>query len=397
VFAHLDAFAGDPILGLNEAFHKDSRPNKVNLSIGIYFDNNGHVPLLGSVREAEAQLLAEAAPKPYLPMEGNETTVAGIKDLLFGKQHEALREDRVATVQTIGSSGGIKLAAEFLKRWFPQSSAWVSDPTWENHRAIFEGSGIAVDTYPYYDAHTGGLRFDDMRVKLAQLPGRSVVVLHGCCHNPTGADLSVAQWDELIPLLHERGLIALVDLAYQGYGDGLEEDAYAVRQMSGAGGACLVANSFSKNMSLYGERAGALSIVAPDAAQAALALGQLKATVRRNWSNPPMHAGAIVSKVLTDPSLRAQWVPEVETMRRRILDMRVELHRLLARKLPGHDFNYLLTQRGMFSYTGLTATQVDRLREDHAIYLIRCGRLCLAGLNSANVEAAAAGIAAVML
>ncbi len=396
MFTHLEAFAGDPILSLNDAFQKDARPGKVNLCIGIYFDENGQVPLLGSVRQAEAQLLAEAAPKPYLPMEGREATLKAIKALLFGKQHEAVRDDRVATVQTIGSSGGIKLAAEFLKRWFPHSAVWVSDPTWENHRAIFEGSGIAVDTYPYFDARTGGLRFDGMRAKLAQLPERSIVVLHGCCHNPTGVDLSVAQWDELVVLLRERGLIALVDLAYQGYGEGLEEDAYAVRKMSRAGGVCLVANSFSKNMSLYGERAGALSIVAPDSAQMALALGQLKATVRRNWSNPPMHAGEIVARVLTDPTLRAQWEPEVDTMRRRIADMRVALHGLLARKLPGRDFDYLLQQRGMFSYTGLTATQVERLRADHAIYLIRSGRLCIAGLNAGNVEAVATGIAAVL-
>jgi aromatic-amino-acid transaminase len=273
---------------------------------------------------------------------------------------------------------------------------WVSDPTWDNHRAVFEGAGLKVNTYPYYDAATGGLRFDDMLATLATLPAKSVVLLHACCHNPTGVDLTAAQWDALIPVLRARGLIAFLDLAYQGFGDGMVEDAHAVRALADAGLSFFVANSFSKSLSVYGERCGALSVVCPDAAQAALVLGQLKFTVRRNYSSPPIFGGQIVARVLTDPELRALWDSEVAAMRERILGMRRQLHVVLAAKLPGRDFGYFLTQQGMFSYTGLSAAQVDRLRDEFAVYLVRSGRICVAGLNSANVEATAVAMAAVM-
>ncbi len=396
MFAHVEPFAGDPILSLNEDFQKDPRPHKINLSIGIYFDDAGRIPVLDSVQRAEAQLLAEGGAKPYLPIEGAANFRAAVQALLFGADHEAVKSGRVATIQSVGSSGGLKVGADFIARWFPGSGVWVSDPTWDNHRSMFEGAGITVNTYPYYDAKTGGVRFADLLATLDKLPARSVVLLHACCHNPTGVDLTRAQWDELIPLLKRRNLIPYLDLAYQGFGDGIAEDAYAIRAIAAAGLSAFVANSFSKSMSVYGERAGALSVVCPDAAQAALVLGQLKFTVRRNYSSPPIHGGQIVAKVLTDPALRALWEGELAAMRTRMLAMRRQLHAVLSAKLPGRDFGYFLGQRGMFSYTGLSAAQVDRLREEFAVYLIRSGRLCIAGLNSGNVEATAQAMAAVM-
>jgi aromatic-amino-acid transaminase len=395
-FDHLEAYAGDPILSLNEAYGNDPRPHKINLSIGIYFDDAGHIPVLGCVREAEAQLLAEGAAKPYLPIEGAPACRRAVQELLFGHEHEAVRSNRIATLQTVGSSGGLKVGADFLRRWFPASEVWVSDPTWDNHRAMFEGAGFRVGTYPYYDAATGGLRFEAMLAALRALPPHSIVLLHACCHNPTGVDLTHAQWDALIPLLRERDLLPYLDLAYQGYGEGIAEDAFAVRALASSGMSFFIANSFSKSMSLYGERAGALSVVCPDAAQAELALGQLKATVRRNYSSPPIHAGLVVAKVLSEPRLRAAWEADVAAMRERIAAMRTSLHAVLTAKLPGRSFDYFLTQRGMFSYTGLSAAQVDRLREQHAVYLVRSGRMCVAGLNTRNVEATAAAMADVL-
>jgi aromatic-amino-acid transaminase len=296
----------------------------------------------------------------------------------------------------VGSSGGLRVGADFLKRWLPDSTVWVSDPTWDNHRAMFEGAGLKVQTYPYYDAATGGLRFDEMCQALAGLPPRSVVLLHACCHNPTGVDLTPTQWRALLPILRERELLPYLDLAYQGYGDGIEEDAFAIRLLAAAGLTMFVANSFSKSMSVYGERAGALSVFCADAAEAELVLGQLKATVRRNYSSPAIHAAGIVSRVLTDATLRPMWEAEVAAMRIRIQAMRRQLHAMLSARLPGRDFGYFLSQRGMFSYTGLTAAQVDRLREEFAVYLVRSGRMCVAGLNEGNVQRTAEAMAAVL-
>jgi aromatic-amino-acid transaminase len=273
---------------------------------------------------------------------------------------------------------------------------WVSDPTWDNHRSMFEGAGLKVNTYPYYDSATGGVKFAEMLAALKALPARSVVLLHACCHNPTGVDLTHAQWDELIPLLRERQLIPYLDLAYQGFGDGIDEDAYAVRAIAAAGVPAFVANSFSKSMSVYGERCGALSVICPDAKQAENVLGQLKFTVRRNYSSPPIHGGQLVAHVLIDPELRPLWERELAEMRERILAMRKQLYLVLKSKVPGRNFEYFLTQRGMFSYTGLSAAQVDELREEHAVYLVRSGRICVAGLNTHNVERTAEAMAAVM-
>ncbi len=396
MFDHVPPFAGDPILSLNEDFQRDPRPHKINLSIGIYFDDAGRIPVMESVRRAEAQVVARGGPKPYLPIEGAANFRAAVQRLLFGADHEAVTSGRVATVQSVGSSGGLKVGADFLARHFAGSGVWVSDPSWDNHRSMFEGAGIEVRTYPYYDASTGGLRFDAMRDTLASLPPKSIVLLHACCHNPTGVDLTAAQWDALIPVLRERRLIPYLDLAYQGFGDGIDADASAVRALADAGLAFFVANSFSKSMSVYGERCGALSVVCPDAAQVDNVLGQLKFTIRRNYSSPPIHGGQIVAAVLDEPALRAGWEVELGAMRERILAMRRRLHDVLQATLPGRDFGYFLTQRGMFSYTGLSAEQVDRLREQHAVYMVRSGRICVAGLNTGNVEATAAAMAAVL-
>ena len=395
-FGHLEPYAGDPILGLNEAYQADRRPHKVNLSIGIYFDDAGRIPVLESVRRAEAAMLAESGPKPYLPMEGAATTRAAVQALLFGADHAALAAGRIATLQAVGSSGGLKVGADLVRRWLPASAVWISDPSWENHRAMFEGAGLAVHTYPYHDAASGGVRFDAMCEALDALPARSVVLLHACCHNPTGVDLTREQWRALVPILRERALLPFLDLAYQGYGEGVAEDAFAPRLLADAGLSFLIVNSFSKSMSVYGERAGALSVVCADRAEAELVLGQLKATVRRNYSSPPMHAAGIVGRVLGEPALRSLWESEVGAMRERILAMRRRLHAGLSARKPGQDFGFLLRQRGMFSYTGLTPAQVDRLRETHAVYLLRSGRICVAGLNGGNVERTAEAIAAVI-
>jgi aromatic-amino-acid transaminase len=396
MFKHVEPFAGDPILALVEVFAADPRPHKVNLSIGIYFDEAGRIPVLDSVKRAEKRVVDAGGAKPYLPIEGAANFRTAVQALLFGPSHEAVTSGRIATIQSVGSSGGLKVGADFIKRWFPHSEVWVSDPTWDNHRSMFEGAGIAVHSYPYYGGAGGGVRFAEMLETLDGLPAGSVVLLHACCHNPTGVDLTHAQWDELIPLLIKRGLIPYLDLAYQGFGDGIEEDAYAVRALAAAGASFFIANSFSKSMSVYGERCGALSIVCPDAKQAEHVLGQMKFTVRRNYSSPPIHGGQIVAHVLADAGLRPLWESELAAMRTRILAMRKSLHGVISAKVPGRDFDYFLTQRGMFSYTGLSAAQVDRLRDEFAVYLVRSGRICVAGLNSGNVERTAAAMAAVM-
>jgi aromatic-amino-acid transaminase len=396
MFEHVDAYAGDPILTLNEAFGKDPRAHKINLSIGIYFDDAGKLPVMSAVRTAESAMLQTIGARPYQPMEGAANYRQAVQHLLFGADHEAVKSGRVATIQTLGGSGGLKVGGDFLKRYFPKSNVWVSDPTWDNHRAMFEGAGFTVSTYPYYDAKTGGVKFPEMLAALKALPEQSIVLLHACCHNPTGVDLTAAQWQELIPVIQQRKLLPYVDIAYQGFGDGITEDAFAIRALADAGVSFFCASSFSKSFSLYGERCGGLSVVCPTKAEAELVLGQLKATIRKNYSSPPTHGGQIVARVLQTPALYDQWAGELNAMRVRIKAMREKLHAVLSAKLPGRDFSYFLTQRGMFSYTGLSAEQVDKLREEHAVYLVRSGRMCVAGLNSSNVEATAVAMAAVL-
>ena len=396
MFEHITPYAGDPILTLNESFGRDTRAHKINLSIGIYFDDAGRLQVMAAVREAETAMLQTIGARPYQPMEGAANYRAAAQQLLFGAQHEALTSGRIATVQTIGGSGALKVGGDFLKRYFPASQVWVSDPTWDNHRAMFEGAGFDVQTYPYYDAASGGLKFGEMLAAFGALPEHSIVLLHACCHNPTGVDLSAAQWALLIPVIRARRLIPYVDIAYQGFGDGIEEDAWAIRALADAGITFFCASSFSKSFSLYGERCGALSVVCPNAAEAELVLGQLRATVRKHYSSPPPHGGQIVARVLQTPALRARWAAELGAMRERIHAMRRQLHAVLSAKLPGRNVDYFLTQRGMFSYTGLTPAQADRLRDEHAVYVLRSGRMCVAGLNSSNVEATAVAMAAVL-
>ncbi|MCY4767173.1 aromatic amino acid transaminase [Klebsiella aerogenes] len=397
MFQKVDAYAGDPILSLMERFKEDPRSDKVNLSIGLYYNEDGIIPQLQAVADAEARLNAQPhGASLYLPMEGLNSYRHAIAPLLFGADHPVLKQNRVASIQTLGGSGALKVGADFLERYFPQSRVWVSDPTWENHIAIFEGAGFEVSTYPWFDDETNGVRFEAFLAKLQTLPERDIVLLHPCCHNPTGADLSNAQWDEVVKVLKARNLIPFLDIAYQGFGAGMEDDAYAIRAIASAGLPMLVSNSFSKIFSLYGERVGGLSIVCDDAETAGRVLGQLKATVRRNYSSPPNFGAQVVAAVLNDPALKASWLAEVEAMRTRILAMRQTLVDALKEAVPGKNFDYLLKQRGMFSYTGLSAAQVDRLREEFGVYLIASGRMCVAGLNSRNVQRVAQAFAAVM-
>ncbi|BDS23676.1 MULTISPECIES: aromatic amino acid transaminase [Enterobacter] len=397
MFQKVDAYAGDPILSLMERFKEDPRSDKVNLSIGLYYNEDGIIPQLKAVAEAEARLNAVPhGASLYLPMEGLNAYRNTIAPLLFGADHAVLAQKRVATIQTLGGSGALKVGADFLKKYFPDSGVWVSDPTWENHVAIFEGAGFNVATYPWFDSETNGVRVEALLEKLNTLPARSIVLLHPCCHNPTGADLTNAQWDAVIEVLKARDLIPFLDIAYQGFGAGMEEDAYAIRAVASAGLPALVSNSFSKIFSLYGERVGGLSVVCEDAEAAGRVLGQLKATVRRIYSSPPNFGAQVVATVLGDEQLKASWLAEVEAMRKRILSMRQELVNVLKEAVPGHNFDYLLKQRGMFSYTGLSAAQVDRLREEFGVYLIASGRMCVAGLNASNVHRVAQAFAAVM-
>lgn len=396
MFNHLDAYAGDPILSLVETFMKDPRSNKVNLGIGLYYDEEGRIPLLDLVKRTEVSLAAEGLTRSYLPMEGLAAYRERVQQLVFGADREAVTTKRIATIQTLGGSGALKVGADLLKRYFPDAGVWVSDPTWDNHRSMFEGAGIKVSDYPYYDPKTGGILFPEMLAKIASLPERSIVLLHPCCHNPTGVDLSRDQWLQLFPVLLERKLIPFFDMAYQGFGVGMAEDAWVVRNFADAGGCFFLANSFSKNLSIYGERCGGLSVVCPDAAQADRVLGQLKFTVRRNYSSPPNHAGQVVARILGDGALAAEWDGEVARMRERIKVMRKSLHEVLSTRCPGRNFDYFLQQNGMFSYTGLTPEQVDTLRDQHAVYLVRSGRMCVAGLNTRNVAYVAEAMAAVM-
>ncbi|MBJ3815801.1 aspartate/tyrosine/aromatic aminotransferase [Shimwellia pseudoproteus] len=397
MFQKVDAYAGDPILSLMETFKEDPRDGKVNLSIGLYYNGEGIIPQLQAVAEAEKRLNSQPhGASLYLPMEGLNSYRQAVAPLLFGADHPVLRDGRVATIQTLGGSGALKVGADFLKHYFPAAKVWVSNPTWENHIAIFAGAGFEVGTYPWFDNDSKGVDIDGLLAHLNTLPAGDIVLLHPCCHNPTGADLTRAQWDQVIEVLKARELLPFLDIAYQGFGAGMEEDAYALRAVASAGLPALISNSFSKIFSLYGERVGGLSVICENSETAARVLGQLKATVRRIYSSPPNYGAQVVSLVLNDPQLRAVWLAEVESMRQRIIEMRHVLVETLKTQMPGRDFDYLQRQRGMFSYTGLSAAQVDRLREEFGVYLIASGRMCLAGVNRHNVDYVARAIAAVM-
>ncbi|NHB93487.1 amino acid aminotransferase [Photorhabdus cinerea] len=396
MFQNVDAYAGDPILSLAEEFKKDPRAEKINLSIGLYYDEQGITSQLQSVAAAEEQLRAlSQTASLYLPMEGLASYRLAVQELLFGKDHPVLKQQRVATIQALGGSGGLKVGADFLHRYFSDSEVWCSDPTWENHAAIFAGAGVKVNYYPYFDTQTKGVKFSEMLETFRNLPAKSVILMHPCCHNPTGSDLTNDQWDQVVQVVKERELLPFLDIAYQGLADGMEHDAYAIRAMATAGLPCLVTNSFSKIFSMYGERVGGLSVICDGEQIKERVLGQLKAGVRRVYSSPPNFGAQVVAKVLTDPALKAQWLEEVEHMRLRILEMRTVLVDALKTELPEKNFDYLLKQRGMFSYTGFSKQQVDRLREEFGVYLVGTGRVCMAGVNRHNVARIAETFAAV--
>ena len=381
----------DPILGVTEAYVADTNPRKVNLGVGVYTDDAGKIPLLECVRHAESERLKAAPPHGYLPIDGLAAYDRAVQELVFGSQ-----KDHIVTVQALGGTGGLKVGADFLKHVSPLAEVWISEPSWENHRQLFEAAGFAVKSYPYYDTSTHGLDFPGMRRALSALPAGAVAVLHACCHNPTGVDLAPAQWSEVLDIVTSRGVVPFIDLAYQGFGDGLEADAHAARLFAGATSPVFLSSSFSKSFSLYGERVGALSVVTGSAEEAARVLSQLKRIVRASYSNPPTHGGQIVATVLNDPQLRSLWDREVGAMRERIKAMRKQLVEKIHSRAPGADFSFVLAQRGMFSYSGLTKEQVRRLREEYSIYAIDTGRICVAALNSKNVDYVADAIAKVI-
>jgi aromatic-amino-acid transaminase len=396
IFDRVELAPRDPILGLNEAFAADSRPNKVNLGVGVYCDESGTIPLLRAVREAERALVEAAQPRGYLPIDGIAAYDAEVQRMLLGRDSPLLASGRLVTAQALGGTGALKIGADLLKRIAPNAKVLISDPSWENHRALFEGAGFVVDQYPYYDAATQALDFQGMKAAIAAAPPESIVVLHACCHNPTGVDPTEAQWRELVPLVAARRLIPILDIAYQGFGDGIDADAGAVRLFAEAGLTCFIASSFSKSFSLYGERIGALTIVTADKDEAARVLSQLKRTIRTNYSNPPTHGGALVAAVLADSELRKLWEQELAEMRDRIKLMRHRLVDGIRARGVARDFSFILRQRGMFSYTGLTAAQVDRLRTEFGIYAVSTGRICVAALNSKNIDYVCASIASVL-
>ena len=385
----------DPILGVTEAFNADTNPRKVNLGVGVYYDENGRIPLLDCVRQAEHELADKAAPRGYLPIEGIAAYDKTVQALVFGADSDAVKSGRAVTVQALGGTGGLKIGADFLRKFAPGAHVWISEPSWENHRALFEGAGFVVDQYPYYAPATRGLDFSGMHAALESMPAGSIVVLHACCHNPTGVDPSPEQWSTIIDAVRARGLIPFLDIAYQGFAEGIEEDGVVVRRFAATPGPLFVSSSFSKSFSLYGERVGALSVVSESRDEAARVLSQLKRVVRANYSNPPTHGGQIVAQVLSDPTRRAEWEAELGAMRLRIRAMREALRSRLSVRLPGGDFSYVTDQRGMFSYTGLTKEQVKRLRDDFSVYAVDTGRICVAALNSNNLDAVADAIAAV--
>ena len=375
----------DPILGVSEAFNADTRAGKVNLGVGVYYDETGRIPVLASVRQAEARIAADPAPRGYLPIDGVPGYVKAVQTLVFGADAQVLTEGRVVTAQCLGGTGALRMAADFLRRFNSGADVWISDPSWENHRALFESAGFRVHTYPYYDAVTRGLDFRGMQASLAALAPGSIVVLHVCCHNPTGVDPTPQQWRSLVEIVAARGLVPILDLAYQGFASGLEADAAPVRWFAEAGVAAFVANSFSKNFSLYGERVGALSIVTANAETAARVLSQLKRVIRTSYSNPPTHGARVVATVLGDAALRALWEQELGAMRERIKAMRQALVASVEGAGQNIDFSFVLRQNGMFSYSGLGVDDVARLREDHGIYAVDSGRICVAALNDGNV------------
>ncbi|HCN65167.1 MAG TPA: aspartate/tyrosine/aromatic aminotransferase [Pseudomonas sp.] len=386
LFSAVEMAPRDPILGLNEAFNADTRTDKVNLGVGVYCNEEGRIPLLRAVIEAETIRAAEHASRGYLPIDGIQAYDQAVQKLLFGADSALLAAGRVITTQSVGGTGALKIGADFLKQLQPDAVVAISDPSWENHRALFEAAGFPVQNYRYYDAASHDVNRAGMLEDLNALPAGSIVVLHACCHNPTGVDLTPADWQNVLEVVKAKGLIPFLDMAYQGFGDGIAEDAAAVRLFADSGLSFFVSSSFSKSFSIYGERVGALSIVTQSKDESARVLSQVKRVIRTNYSNPPTHGASIVAAVLNSPDLRAKWEAELAEMRERISGMRRQMVELLAKKAPGHDFSFVARQRGMFSYSGLTAEQVGRLRTEFGIYALDTGRICVATLNQRNIE-----------
>ena len=382
---------GDPILGVTEAYVADRNPKKVNLGVGVYYGDDGKIPLLECVKRAEQQRMKTSPHRGYLPIDGLAAYDTAVQALVFGAESK-----NIVTVQALGGTGALKVGADFLKKFYPDAPVWISEPSWENHRQLFEAAGFVVKSYAYYDPATNGLDFEGMKRSLSAVPAGAIAVLHACCHNPTGADLTREQWNGVLDIVKSRRLVPFLDLAYQGFADGVEADGYAARLFAGAMSPVFLASSFSKSFSLYGERVGALSVVTASPDEASRVLSNLKRIVRTIYSNPPTHGGEIVATVLANPELRSLWDRELGTMRERIKSMRKRLVQSIHARVPGADFSFVLKQRGMFSYSGLTKDQVGRLRTEHAIYAIDTGRICVAALNSKNVDYVADAIASVI-
>jgi aromatic-amino-acid transaminase len=396
-FAALPLAPRDPILGMTETFNADPRTDKINLGVGVYYTDEGKLPLLKAVEKAEEARVAKHPARGYLPIDGIALYNKAVQGLLLGDDSALIAAGRIATVQAIGGTGALKVGADLLKRFYPDSHVWISDPSWENHRALFESAGFTVNNYAYYDAVTRGVDFPAMLATLQALPANAIVVLHACCHNPTGVDLDKGQWQQVVNVVKSRHLIPFLDMAYQGFAEGTQADAFALRLFANEGISLLVSSSFSKSFSMYGERIGALSVVCKDKDETTRVLSQLKRVVRTNYSNPPTHGAAIVEAILASAELRALWEEELGQMRERIRAMRLGLVTRLKELGVKQDFDFVVQQRGMFSYSGLTSAQVDRLRDEFGVYAINTGRICLAALNSKNLDTVAKAIAKVVL
>lgn len=386
MFEKIEMAPADPILGLTDAFKKDINPAKINLGVGVYKNDDGVTPILATVKEAEKRILESETTKSYLSIQGSPEYGKCVRELIFGKDSEVLASNRAVTIQGAGGTGSLRVAADFLHKFFPNSKIWLSKPTWANHHQVFTAAKVEINEYPYYDKAIKGLNWDKMIESLSQVPKDDIVLFHACCHNPTGADISCEQWDILADMAKKQGFIPLFDFAYQGFGKGLNEDAYAIRTFAKKIKSFFVANSFSKNFGLYNERIGALTLVADNKEEAAAAFSQIKICVRANISNPPAHGAAIVTTILTDPELYSQWVKEVAEMRRRIRNFRELFVAKLKEYGVKQNFEFIKEQKGMFSYTGLELEQVLKLRNDYAIYFVNSGRISLAGINSKNID-----------
>lgn len=395
-FAEVPLAPPDPILGLTEAFNQDPNPKKVNLGVGVYQNAAGKVPVLTVVREAEKRVYEKEDSKSYLPIDGLAQYSKEVQKLLFGADSPLIASGRVVTAQALGGTGGLKLGADFLRRFLPESEVFISAPSWENHRALFEAAGFKVGEYRYYDAESHGLDFEGFKKALLALPARAIVVLHACCHNPTGVDLDAAQWDEVVRIVEERALVPFIDFAYQGFGSGVREDAVAIDAFAKREVPCVISSSFSKSFSLYRERVGAITLVTSSAEESKRVTSQLKRVIRTNYSNPASHGGQLVALILSDPELRAAWEIELREMRERIKSMRHEFVKRLSAKGVRRDFSFITRQNGMFSYSGIDLESVRRLRSEFGLYIVDSGRICVAALNDKNIDYVTESIAKVL-